>query len=100
MAEKKVKEPTLRDRIVDLVGVALLNEFEVGEIPVTKEGFLLGAEGKHFVVKVIQKKNLVEQNEIKGLFVAPDESENDFVISDVEEEEEDFEDEDEDFDEV
>jgi hypothetical protein len=69
MSEKeKVKEPTLRDQVVEEVYSAILNDRGATEGPITKEGLLLDCEGKHFVVKVIQKKNPVYQENIKGLF--------------------------------
>ena len=70
MPEAKVKEPTLRERMVTAVGGVLMEGFGLGEIPVTKEGFLLSLDGKHFVVKVIQKKNPVPQGDVKELFTA------------------------------
>ncbi len=91
MSETKVKEPTLRDQMVEEVGLALLEQFGLGEMPVTKEGFLVEAEGKHFVVKVIQKKNPVPQEDVRDLFVAEDTDAEDADAEDLEDEVEDEE---------
>lgn len=91
MSETKVKEPTLRDQMVEEVGLALLEQFGLGEMPVTKEGFLVEAEGKHFVVKVIQKKNPVPQEDVRDLFVAEDTDAEDFEDEDEVEDEEEME---------
>jgi hypothetical protein len=70
MAEAKVKEVTLREKVVGMVGNILLEGLDLAEMPVTKEGFLFEVEGTQFVVKVIQKKNSVMQEDIKSLFTA------------------------------
>jgi len=69
MAEGKVKEPTLREKVIQDVGEVLAEGFGLAEIPVTKQGFLFQFEDKHFVVTIIQKKEMVPQAEIKSLFV-------------------------------
>jgi len=67
MAKGKVKEPTLRERVIFSVAQSLMGSFDLGEIPFTKEGLVLGVEEEAFVVKVIQKKNPIYQEDIKGM---------------------------------
>ena len=63
----KAKEVTLRERMIGTVAESLMDKMDLGELPVTKEGLLLAEEGEQFVVKVIQKKKEVHQEDIKGL---------------------------------
>ena len=68
MSEKQ-KTLTLREQAVNHVGLALSNYFGLSELTTTKEGFLFELEGKHFVVKLIQKKRNVIQADVTGMFV-------------------------------
>ena len=67
MAEKKGLQ--LRDKVINFVAKALMDANDVAEIPQTKEGMLMEFEDKQFVVKVIQKKNPVHQEDVKGMLV-------------------------------
>lgn len=72
MSEAKVKEPTLREKAVFTIFNTLLNGLNMAEAPVTKEGMVLRFEDKDFVVKVIQKKAPIYQEDVRALFVAVD----------------------------
>lgn len=63
----KVKEPTAREVMIYNVAQALLKHFDLAEVAVSKEGLVLQAEENTFVVKVIQKKNPIYQEDIKGM---------------------------------
>lgn len=81
----KEKEVTLRERVIGTVAEAVMVPMNLGEIPLTKEGLLMEVEGEQFVVKVIQKKKRVHQEDVKDLLVA---GEMDTLFNVPEEEEE------------
>lgn len=66
----KEKEVTLRERVIGTVAEAVMVPMNLDEIPLTKEGLLMEVEGEQFVVKVIQKKKRVHQEDVKDLLVA------------------------------
>jgi hypothetical protein len=63
----KVKEPTVREVMIHNVAQALMEKFDLGEIAMSKEGLVLQSDEETFVVKVIQKKNPIFQEDIKGM---------------------------------
>jgi len=79
MAEAKVKEPTLREKVIYGVAQSLMAGSDLGEIPYTKEGLVLSVEDKYFVVKIIQKKSPIYQEDIKGMVEFAGEADTDTV---------------------
>lgn len=65
----KVKEITLREKVIQTVGVALMNHLDAESIDFTKEGFVLGFEDETFVIKTIQKKKEIHAEDLKGTLV-------------------------------
>lgn len=63
----KVKEVSLRERVIGTVAEAIMEKLDLGEMSVTKEGLLMGVDEEQFVVKVIQKKKTIYQEDIKGI---------------------------------
>lgn len=65
----KAKEVSLRERVIGTVAEAIMEKMDLGEMAVTKEGLLMGVDEEQFVVKVIQKKKAVHQEDIKDTLV-------------------------------
>ncbi len=63
----KEKEVSLRERVIGTVAESIMRTMNSDQIPQAKEGLLMEVEGEQFIVKVIQKKKQVFQEDIKGL---------------------------------
>lgn len=73
----KTKEPTAREMMIYGVSQALMEKFDLTEIPLAKEGLVLNADEETFVVKIIQKKNPIYQEDIKQMIELAPEAEED-----------------------
>ncbi len=70
MSDKKV---TLRETVRADLAQMILREFGLSELPRTKEGLLLQEDEADVVIKVIQKKDRVENQDIVEVIVPADE---------------------------
>ncbi len=65
MSEKKEKKVTEREKVMREVAQMVMQGYDMDAIYRTKEGLMVEKDGEQIVMKFIQKKNRVTQEDIK-----------------------------------
>ncbi len=65
-----------REIVSNAIGVMLLNNFNLNELRMTQEGFVLSYDGSDYIIQVKQKRKKVEPHEVISIATIPNDAAN------------------------